>query len=978
MPQKYEFRGCQVDTDWVYRQIPSFYDRLSCVIPGNAVSRRGVEICHENGPTLLFELWSPNSHLHQFYPGPVTSLLGAQNVKPDLPFPDGKYPLLNPTNWECANPELIPLLLVWVPSYSKPRKGRIYVKYAVALETRTIELRNKVLSYASPCEPDKPTQYVLNHWPSYPALDDVHRLCAQNYWSYDELVQQFRSVLHGLIEMEAWLTLMEYLPIRNESSSLTSIPRVNNQHVGVWLNAADEKDILWILWIGIIPAYVIHQLVQDEDFPVTNCYILDHRPSTWYCNFVKDTPAEALNSQSNPYIYVFAKNASDLLLPPHHLQKFLCFPQFSVDRRKHINSSSWAYEQQAGGWGSWGHSTSHSSGIRLWARCNEDIENGIWNFASCSRPLDSMAVNSDNSSRHSFGCLIEDVCYGTFWLPLPIACGPDTRKPMAGRRKKKNKMSWDHFYEEDAEDIFPLDGVPKGLSTVMVRCSKKSTEAKEYGADSDSDEGIDDTCYEHRDKRLKLDIHVVWDRHNGRKLHFRESLQQDKQVYYNDKMLGFPLAKLSYWALVNRMPKEVFPPSSWAYYDVCPPTTRIGDTLSIEACRPTLPVSNGVDTDASCESSMAYECDVLSGPAEACWPTLSVSNGVDTDVSRESDMAYEHNVLSGPAETCQPTLSISNGVGTDVSRDLDMIYEPDVLSGPAELCRPTLAVSNGVGTNVSCESDMVYKFNILAGPAEMDSNQRPVTFQAPDCLAGSISLNCDHGSLVVSNHEFKVIADDSNHVEVVADDSNHEVLADDPDHEVITVPAATHEHVSGQGHIAPEHALSPGQLSTPTANLLLEKFGLNFWDIVNNITSEELATCTLDQQEYITTKRAEQTGTDKHYPPPVKQHDRKREIWFKPCSPDLSLLLLCKKPPVQHRNPPKPCLRTSNISLPFYGLITLTLNQSVDGVSNPEQNMEVNGTDANNEEEEEDETNDGTHPPAQSTSLPTSFPPPLT
>lgn len=93
----------------------------------------------------------------------------------------------------------------------------------------------------------------------------------------------------------------------------------DSNHIGVRLNGALKAYALWLLWIGVIPVYIIHEMVKDLDYPshsgsnITNQL---HLKNCYRPNFVKDTWAQMINyADGNPYLCVLVASGPSTMLP---------------------------------------------------------------------------------------------------------------------------------------------------------------------------------------------------------------------------------------------------------------------------------------------------------------------------------------------------------------------------------------------------------------------------------------------------------------------------------------------------------------------------------------------------------------------------------------------------------------------------------------------------------------------------------------
>jgi hypothetical protein len=142
--------------------------------------------------------------------------------------------------------------------------------------------------------------------------------------------------------MEAWLTMMRSWKHRGYISSF-SIPAVNSDRVGVWLNGALKLDGYWLLGIGIIPVYVIHIYQEAVDFPASKESVRDRRPRIYDVDFVQHTRAERLNSPAwNTYLVAPTQGGSkeNLKVVFDSSQEVA---QFIHDETSSARSASWSF-----------------------------------------------------------------------------------------------------------------------------------------------------------------------------------------------------------------------------------------------------------------------------------------------------------------------------------------------------------------------------------------------------------------------------------------------------------------------------------------------------------------------------------------------------------------------------------------------------------------------------------------------------------
>jgi hypothetical protein len=352
------------DITQVYQEHPVVYDGLSFYVPATEpVYRRMVKI-----KDTFYELWSPNCDKVDFYPGaPLSEVIPSyhyppdhyidgrlgprdwslhpQHFNPDAPWlgfcqspPITKNP---PVAWQSMAPELVPLPTVW-----QSLTNGLDPDYLSILRDRANHLRNKVSTYRHPAYSEPETDAclrVLNKRPFYPSESEFQCFVDQSYCDFQDVVGPFTTIQRGMREMEAWLTMISYWKFRRHVPSF-SIPMVQSNRVGVWLNGASKLDGDWLLRIGVIPVYIIHTYIEDIDFPVSNKSILDRRQRDFEVNFIRHTCAEWLNSASgNSYLAALPQagwHTETSIIVRDNLQQVA---QFDRDETLCARSASWSF-----------------------------------------------------------------------------------------------------------------------------------------------------------------------------------------------------------------------------------------------------------------------------------------------------------------------------------------------------------------------------------------------------------------------------------------------------------------------------------------------------------------------------------------------------------------------------------------------------------------------------------------------------------
>jgi hypothetical protein len=594
------------DLKHVYSQPPEVDDEITFYIPSSqpAISRT---IQLNNA---FYEVWSPNSSNMDFYPGkPVERKDLSYNfadgrIGPNdwsihpQPFSSAtpwwgfcRIAPLTASDWLAVDPELVPLPIIWQHSCSRPGFGCIDDRYLRSLNARASFLGTSVANYSYRGDRDDQVEQVLRDRPTYPSPDVMKRFSFGGYWVWQDAVILLAQIQRGLREMEAWLKMMMHWGRRGDRSS--TIPMVNSDRLGVWLNGASEFEGLWLMRIGIIPVYVIHRYAAEIDFPIRSTTIYDRRLRPYFSNFIESTQAERLNSSHwNLYLKAFCSSKS--------AQTSTHGPRASLRLGPGADScalsSSWAFRvmERAGPPaarddvldGGWGESVS-------WSDNPYKPLSSFWDSVVQPDPMPKVTSLVTPPSNQKYGKM---VCEGSisFWNPPPVVYGPESRQ-LAGKRrgkKKKNKTTWISFYEVDTLDIPVLEGL-----TAMLLKSRRS------GDDSDDDSDLEcgpSTSYASR---------TYWDRHLGRRLVFLRPLARDENVHYDSSVFGIPIPDITFWLDSGNSTYKKCRTSTWAYLHPHPQSrTQVGLEPSLEECRP---LSAPTSASPVLNSSVSRSADAL-------------------------------------------------------------------------------------------------------------------------------------------------------------------------------------------------------------------------------------------------------------------------------------------------------------------------------------------------------------------------------
>ncbi|KAJ7184079.1 hypothetical protein C8R46DRAFT_1208314 [Mycena filopes] len=258
----------------------------------------------------VYELWSPNSNIPAFLPGPP---IGSSAPSPFAPPPQmrydghrGKFDCLHvpqysqeatrywaymrrantvlPTDWNAA--AYLPFVDQWV---EEGRRGHLQADFVTRLSAiyRELEQRRQHLDLRF-------GPRLRGGPPSFPSLNDIHRLGDLKSW--DEAVDRGVAVQRGLREKEGWLDCRFASASVPEPKDLESLrardmPVALDYRMGAWVNGCSEFTVLRLM-SSRVPVFVVSELDEEAAALFTGPAAED---------FLQGTDVEILLSDSNPY-----------------------------------------------------------------------------------------------------------------------------------------------------------------------------------------------------------------------------------------------------------------------------------------------------------------------------------------------------------------------------------------------------------------------------------------------------------------------------------------------------------------------------------------------------------------------------------------------------------------------------------------------------------------------------------------------------
>ncbi|KAJ7177764.1 hypothetical protein C8R46DRAFT_1212494 [Mycena filopes] len=261
----------------------------------------------------IYELWSPNSSIPAFLPGPPlgTPASGApffSAAPPPMRYDGhrGKFDCLHvpqysqeatrywaymrrastvrATDWNAA--AYLPFVDQWV---EEGRRGHLSADFVTRLSAiyRELEQRRQHLDLRFGMR-------LSGAPPSFPSLQDIHRLSDLKSW--EEAVDRGVAVQRGLREKEGWLDWRfanASVPDPKDLDSLRErdMPVALDYRMGAWVNGCSELTVLRLM-SSRAPVFVVSELDEEAAASFTGPAAED---------FLQGTDVETLLSDSNPY-----------------------------------------------------------------------------------------------------------------------------------------------------------------------------------------------------------------------------------------------------------------------------------------------------------------------------------------------------------------------------------------------------------------------------------------------------------------------------------------------------------------------------------------------------------------------------------------------------------------------------------------------------------------------------------------------------
>jgi hypothetical protein len=137
--------------------------------------------------------------------------------------------------------------------------------------------------------------------------------------SFDDAVNHTARITRKLREMVAWIEFVDTLKkyqdydVKALRGMKTEVQPADEKYMGVWLNGADEFRGLWLLLIGKVPCFIIHEYAQGRDYPTS--WIpdpIDRRRAKYCTSFYEGTDIEDLMKVENNKFEVLANETGAL------------------------------------------------------------------------------------------------------------------------------------------------------------------------------------------------------------------------------------------------------------------------------------------------------------------------------------------------------------------------------------------------------------------------------------------------------------------------------------------------------------------------------------------------------------------------------------------------------------------------------------------------------------------------------------------
>lgn len=257
-----------------YHCVPTTHDGMDFYLPEfNLAARRVVRIKDR-----MWEIWSPNSTTHAYYPGTRDDsvLLGAGLPK-NLRRGDGHMGRFDYTvvpqhfdverpwlgfikKWDNdSRPENATFFKVWVPVKGSTR-GTFLSSFVDVLESR-IKLLFRSMEKCSSVGDSHPV--VWKNRPRYQSLGTTAVL--RQEFAIDDAIDMLAGVQRDVKELAAWNRMADSIVKRKGvATPMSTVPLADDTLLGVWLNGCDYENGMWLLR-SKVPCFIVHEGDDDLD-----------------------------------------------------------------------------------------------------------------------------------------------------------------------------------------------------------------------------------------------------------------------------------------------------------------------------------------------------------------------------------------------------------------------------------------------------------------------------------------------------------------------------------------------------------------------------------------------------------------------------------------------------------------------------------------------------------------------------------------
>ncbi|KAK6988172.1 hypothetical protein R3P38DRAFT_3291265 [Favolaschia claudopus] len=245
-----------------YLRVPPVDDALLFRLPAfSSYHSRVVRV-----QSVSYLIWSPNSTQNPFYPGPYLPELGVPRAsEPTQRRYDGHGGPVDYTRSSPSDVEYAPAYSVWESPTAAHLFGRIRPGHIDALRQLNSSLDQEIAELRPRVSERR--QSLLAGIPIIPRASVEFTSLAQ-ITAYEEAVDQLAAVNQGIREKRAWIAMTsQWLRETSAPSSQDPILPADERYMGVWINGAPERDVLWFLTRAAVPCFVIHVLPSREPIP---------------------------------------------------------------------------------------------------------------------------------------------------------------------------------------------------------------------------------------------------------------------------------------------------------------------------------------------------------------------------------------------------------------------------------------------------------------------------------------------------------------------------------------------------------------------------------------------------------------------------------------------------------------------------------------------------------------------------------------